>query len=260
MNAPPSPPQGAAPAVEMRDVVKRFGDLLVLDRMSLTVARGEVLALIGPSGSVKSTVLRCVNGLEPYDDGSLVVLGTPMPPRARPGASEAEWLPLRRRIGFVFQAFHLYPHLTALCNVTLAPTVVARTPRAEAEDRGRSLLARVGLSDKVDAYPRELSGGQRQRVAIARALAMDPEILLFDEPTSALDPEMIGEVLDVIRALAAARDRTLIVVTHELGFAREAADRVAFLEKGRILEIGPPSRVLVSPEHPRTREFLQRLL
>jgi ABC-type polar amino acid transport system ATPase subunit len=244
----------------MRGIVKRFGALTVLDGFDLTVGRGEVLALIGPSGSGKSTVLRVVNGLEPYDAGSLRVLGESMPPRPASHLSESDWLPLRRRIGFVFQAFHLYPHRTALGNVTLAPTVVFHATKRDAEERGRALLERVGLADKVGAYPRELSGGQRQRVAIARALAMDPDILLFDEPTSALDPETIGEVLEVIRGLAAARDRTLMIVTHELGFAREAADRVAFLEHGRVLEIGPPSEVLGAPKHPRTREFLERLL
>ena len=248
-------------AVSLEAVEKSFGDLRVLDGVTLSVARGEVVALIGPSGSGKSTVLRCVNGLEPYDAGAIEVLGVAVPAgHGSDPAREAFWRPLRRRIGFVFQAFHLYPHRTAVDNVALAPVVVGGADPAGALDRARDLLARVGLSDKERAYPRELSGGQRQRVAIARALAMDPEILLFDEPTSALDPEMIGEVLDVIRALAAARDRTILIVTHELGFAREAADRVAFLERGRILEVGPPSQVLGSPEHPRTREFLERLL
>ena len=248
-------------AVALTAVHKSFGDLHVLDGVSLSVASGEVVALIGPSGSGKSTVLRCINGLEPYDEGALKVLGTEVPAgRSSDLVREAIWKPLRRRIGFVFQAFHLYPHKTALGNVSLAPVVVRGDDPAAAEARARDLLASVGLSDKERAYPRELSGGQRQRVAIARALAMDPEILLFDEPTSALDPEMIGEVLDVIRGLAAARDRTILIVTHELGFAREAADRVAFLEKGRVLEVGPPSQVLGSPEHPRTREFLDRFL
>ena len=249
------------PVVALEGVHKWFDDLHVLDGATLSAARGEVVALIGPSGSGKSTVLRCINGLEPYDEGKIEVLGTAVP-AGRQGdlAREAFWKPLRRRIGFVFQAFHLYPHKTALENVALAPVVVLRARPADAAARACELLARVGLSDKEAAYPRELSGGQRQRVAIARALATDPEILLFDEPTSALDPEMIGEVLDVIGNLAAAHDRTILIVTHELGFARHAADRVAFLERGRVLEVGPPAQVLGKPEHPRTREFLERLL
>jgi ABC-type polar amino acid transport system ATPase subunit len=248
-------------AVAVRGLCKRFGDLRVLDGASLEVAPGEVVALIGPSGSGKSTLLRCVNGLEPFDDGDLEVLGTPIPPGDDgPLRREARWRGLRRRIGFVFQAFHLYPHRTALGNVTLAPEVVSGATREAAEAKARALLDRVGLSDKADAWPRELSGGQRQRVAIARALAMDPEILLFDEPTSALDPETTGEVLDVIRALAAEHRRAILIVTHELRFAGEAADRVAFLESGRVLESGPAAKVLGSPEHPRTKAFLERLL
>jgi polar amino acid transport system ATP-binding protein len=249
------------PAVVLRGVVKRFGRLTVLDGVDLDVAPGEVVALIGPSGSGKSTLLRCVNGLESHDAGEVEVLGAAAPRSDVPApARERSWRPLRRRIGFVFQAFHLYPHLSALGNVTLAPRTVADVPRERAEAVARALLARVGLSDKVDARPSELSGGQRQRVAIARALAMEPEILLFDEPTSALDPEMIGEVLDVIRALAAEHARTILIVTHEIGFAREAADRVAFLDGGRLLEVGPPAVVLTAPRHPRTKAFLERIL
>jgi polar amino acid transport system ATP-binding protein len=249
------------PVVAIRGLRKRFGDLRVLDGVDLDVALGEVVALIGPSGSGKSTLLRCVNGLEPYDEGELSVLGTPVP-AGDPGpiAQDAFWRPLRRRIGVVFQAFHLYPHLTALGNVTLAPRTVLGQDAAAAEARARALLERVGLSDKADVRPRALSGGQRQRVAIARALAMEPEILLFDEPTSALDPETIGEVLEVIRGLAAEHRRTILIVTHELQFAREAADRVAFLDGGRIVEVGPAADVLARPSHPRTREFLERLL
>ena len=247
--------------VILKDVSKSFGDLEVLSDVSLSVAKGEVVALIGPSGSGKSTLLRCVNGLEAHDRGDLHVLGFEAPrsdvlARQR----EASWRPSRARIGFVFQAFHLYPHRTALGNVTLAPITVRGVGPEEAETRARALLARVGLADKADAWPRELSGGQRQRVAIARALAMDPEVLLFDEPTSALDPETVGEVLAVIRDLVAERSRTMLLVTHEVSFAREAADRVAFLDGGRIVEVGPPERVLEHPEHPRTREFLERLL
>jgi polar amino acid transport system ATP-binding protein len=249
------------PVLEIRDLEKRFGDLRVLSGVSLDVAGGEVVALIGPSGSGKSTLLRCVNGLEPHDAGVLRVLGTTVPPGdGHPIARDAFWRPLRRRIGFVFQAFHLYPHLTALENVSLAPRTVLGLPAAEAAARASALLDRVGLADKAGQHPHALSGGQRQRVAIARALAMEPEILLFDEPTSALDPETIGEVLDVIRGLALEHRRTILIVTHELQFAREAADRVAFLDAGRILEVGPAAEVLTRPREPRTREFLERLL
>jgi polar amino acid transport system ATP-binding protein len=248
-------------AVSFRGLTKRFGDLVVLDGFDLAVAKGEVVALVGPSGSGKSTALRCANGLEPYDDGALEVLGTAIP-AGDPGeaARERLWRPLRRRIGFVFQAFHLYPHLSAAKNVALAPTVVLGLAPAAAEARALDLLERVGLAEKARALPRELSGGQRQRVAIARALAMDPEILCFDEPTSALDPETVGEVLEVISSIAKAHDRTCLVVTHELAFAKEIADRVAFLDHGRILEEGPPEQVLCAPRHPRTREFLERVL
>jgi len=250
-----------SPVVSLRDVRKRFGDLPVLGGVTLDVAAGEVLAIVGPSGSGKSTLLRCLNGLEAHDAGDVEVLGFRAPRSDVPLlARDRRWRPWRRRIGFVFQAFHLYPHRTALWNVALAPTVVAGVAKEQAAAKARALLARVGLAEKADAWPRELSGGQRQRVAIARALAMDHEILLFDEPTSALDPEAIGEVLDAIRSLAAEHARAILVVTHELGFAREAADRVAFLDGGRLLEVGPPSQVLGSPSHPRTRAFLERLL
>jgi ABC-type polar amino acid transport system ATPase subunit len=249
------------PVVAIRGLKKRFGDLVVLDGVDLEAALGEVVALIGPSGSGKSTLLRCVNGLEPYDEGSLSVFGTAVPAGdGGPIRHEAFWRPLRRRIGVVFQAFHLYPHLSARDNVALAPRTVLGLPAAAATERASGLLARVGLTEKADVLPRALSGGQRQRVAIARALAMEPEILLFDEPTSALDPETVGEVLAVIRDLAAEHRRTLLIVTHEIQFAREAADRVAFLDAGRIVECGPAARVLERPEHPRTREFLERLL
>jgi ABC-type polar amino acid transport system ATPase subunit len=247
--------------VSVRGLRKRFGDLVVLDGVDLEAARGEVVALVGPSGSGKSTLLRCVNGLECHDEGTLTVLGTDVP-AGDPGPlrRDAFWRPLRRRIGVVFQAFHLYPHLSARDNVALAPRTVLRLAPADAAERADALLARVGLSDKADVLPRALSGGQRQRVAIARALAMEPDILLFDEPTSALDPETVGEVLSVIRDLAAEHRRTILIVTHEIPFAREAADRAAFLDGGRIVECGPAARVLGSPEHPRTREFLDRLL
>ena len=247
--------------VVLEGVTKSFGALRVLDAVSLDVARGEVVALIGPSGSGKSTLLRCVNGLEAHDEGRVTVLGFAAPRSDVPAPRrEALFAPLRPRIGFVFQAFHLYPHRTALGNVTLAPIVGRGVGQAEAEARGRALLERVGLGDKVDARPDDLSGGQRQRVAIARALATDPEVLLFDEPTSALDPETVGEVLTVLKDLVREHARTILVATHELAFAKEVADRVAFLDEGKILEIGPPSIVLERPAHPRTREFLERLL
>jgi len=248
-------------SVTLRGVTKRFGDLEVLAGIDLDVRRGEVLALLGPSGSGKSTLLRLLNGLERRDAGELCVLGTDVPLEdsavCRTGPL---WTALRRRIGFVFQAFHLYPHKTALENITLAPMRVLGETAANADERAAALLERVGLTGKADAYPRHLSGGQQQRVAIARALAMDPEILLFDEPTSALDPEMSAEVIDVMRDLAAQHDRTLLVVTHEFGFAREGADRVAFLDHGKILEIGEAKAVLCEPSHPRTRAFLERVL
>ena len=247
--------------VALRGVVKRFGAATVLDGLSLEVARGEVLAVLGPSGSGKSTLLRLLNGLEAPDAGEVSVLGAVAPLAAVPEAArERAWLPLRRRVGFVFQAFHLYPHRTALGNVTLAPEKVLGADPDAARAKGLALLARVGLADRADAWPRELSGGQRQRVAIARALATDPEVLLFDEPTSALDPETTGEVLAVMRDLAAEHRRTILVVTHEVRFAREAADRVAFLDGGRVVEVGPAREVLDAPREPRTRAFLDRLL
>jgi len=247
--------------VVLAGVTKRFGATPVLAGASLEVAHGEVVALLGPSGSGKSTILRLLNGLEAPDGGRVEVLGAAAPLADVPAPTrERHWLPLRRRIGFVFQAFPLYPHRTALGNLTLAPTTVLGRSEEEARVRGLALLDRVGLKDRADAWPRELSGGQRQRVAIARALAMDPEILLFDEPTSALDPETIGEVLAVMRDLVAEHARTIVVVTHEVRFAREAADRVAFLDGGIVVEAGPAREVLDAPTHPRTRAFLQRLL
>ncbi len=244
-----------------RGVAKRFGDVAVLDALDLDVRAGEVVALIGPSGAGKSTLLRLVNGLETRDAGALSVLDVEVP-LSGPAADPASrwWLALRRRIGFVFQAFHLHPHLTAIENLTLAPTRVHGWERARADERARALLARVGVEGKAGALPAALSGGQQQRVAIARAMMMDPEIVLFDEPTSALDPEMTAEVLDAVRDLATERRRTILVVTHELGFAREVADRVAFLADGRVLEVGAPGDVLEAPRHPRTRAFLDRVL
>jgi polar amino acid transport system ATP-binding protein len=256
----PAPVDGTV-RVQLRGVTKRFGALEVLRGVDLDVHAGEVLALVGPSGGGKSTLLRLLNGLEVRNGGTLRVLGTDVPLDGPAGDPAGPfWSPLRRRIGFVFQAFHLYPHRTALENVALAPQKVTGLPREEARARARALLESVGLASKVDARPRTLSGGQQQRVAIARALAMDPDLLLCDEPTSALDPETTGEVLDVLRDLARAHERTLMIVTHELAFAREAADRVGFLEQGTLLELGPAEEVLQRPRHPRTCAFLERRL
>jgi len=239
--------------VEVQDLHKRFGTLEVLRGLSLSVSAGEVVVLVGPSGCGKSTLLRCLNGLELPTSGSVTVGGLPVLPD--PKALQA----LRKRVGMVFQRFHLFPHLTALQNVMLAPVQVLGLPPEQAEAAGRELLERVHLGAKADAYPQQLSGGQQQRVAIARALAMRPELMLFDEPTSALDPELVGEVLEVMRELA--RDgMTMCVVTHEMGFAAEVAHRVVFMDAGQVLEEGPPAQVLKAPQHPRAREFLARLL
>ncbi|GAA0899417.1 amino acid ABC transporter ATP-binding protein [Pseudonocardia zijingensis] len=249
----------STPMVELRGVHKSFGALDVLRGVDLTVRPGEVTVLLGPSGSGKSTLLRAINHLEKVDKGFVLVDGELMGYR-RSGTRLHE-LPerhvLRRRthIGFVFQSFNLFGHLTVLENVVEAPVSAQRRDRAEATAHARELLDRVGLSDKADEYPRRLSGGQQQRVAIARALALRPKLVLFDEPTSALDPELVGEVLDVMRDLART-GTTMVVVTHEIGFAREAADTVVFLDAGRIVEQGPPAQVLDSPREERTRAFL----
>ncbi len=242
----------APPVIEYRDVRKRFGDFTALDGVSLTIARREVVCLIGPSGSGKSTLLRCTNGLEAIDDGSILLDGKVLPTDAR-GVQL-----MRRRMGMVFQNFELFPHRTALANVLIGPVTVLRLPRAEAEARARTLLDKVGLADKAASYPASLSGGQQQRVAIARALAMEPEVMLFDEPTSALDPETIGEVLGVMKRLA-EEGMTMIVVTHEMSFARRVADRVAVFERGRIIEEGPPAQIFDAPTVERTRDFLSHL-
>ena len=242
----------APPVIEYRDVRKRFGDFTALDGVSLTIARREVVCLIGPSGSGKSTLLRCTNGLEAIDDGSILLDGKVLPTDAR-GVRL-----MRRRMGMVFQNFELFPHRTALANVLIGPVTVLRLPRAEAEARARTLLDKVGLADKAASYPASLSGGQQQRVAIARALAMEPEVMLFDEPTSALDPETIGEVLGVMKRLA-EEGMTMIVVTHEMSFARRVADRVAVFERGRIIEEGPPAQIFDAPTVERTRDFLSHL-
>ena len=247
--------------VDIRSVHKSFGPLDVLKGIDLQVRTGEVTVVLGPSGSGKSTLLRTINHLEKADRGEITVDGTPIGYR-RAGdrlheLPEREVLRRRTKIGFVFQNFNLFPHLTVLDNVIEAPVSALKRPRREAEEDARRLLARVGLADKSAAYPRQLSGGQQQRVAIARALALRPRLLLFDEPTSALDPELVGEVLDVIRDLA-ARGTTMIVVTHEIAFAREVADTVVFMADGRIVEQGPPAAVLDAPREERTRAFLAK--
>ena len=250
-------------AVEVRGVHKSFGSLEVLRGIDLLIRRGEVTVILGPSGSGKSTLLRTLNHLEKVDRGLIQVDGQPVGYR-RGGSKlhelrEREILQQRTRVGFVFQNFNLFPHLTVLENIVEAPISVRGLSRPEAEALASELLGRVGLSDKTHAYPRQLSGGQQQRVAIARALALKPKVLLFDEPTSALDPELVGEVLAVIKELARS-GTTLVIVTHEIGFAREVADTIVFMERGRILETGTPDKVFNAPEHPRTAEFLAKVL
>ncbi|MER8117098.1 amino acid ABC transporter ATP-binding protein [Streptomyces sp. NPDC094031] len=249
--------------VDIRSVHKSFGPLDVLKGVDLQVRTGEVTVVLGPSGSGKSTLLRTINHLEKADRGEITVDGAPIGYR-RAGERlhelpEREVLRRRTKIGFVFQSFNLFPHLTVLDNVIEAPVSALKQPRAEAVQDAHRLLSRVGLADKSAAYPRQLSGGQQQRVAIARALALKPRLLLFDEPTSALDPELVGEVLDVIRDLA-DRGTTMIVVTHEIAFAREIADTVVFMADGRIVEQGPPEAVLDAPREERTRAFLAKVL
>jgi len=249
--------------VEARGVRKWFGSNEVLKSITLSVSRGEVLCLLGPSGSGKTTFLRCINHLESIDGGRILVNGELMGYRQR-GDKVYELKPReiaeqRRSIGMVFQRFNLFPHMTALENITEAPIGIAKMPKNTARERGMALLDRVGLADKANQYPAQLSGGQQQRVAIARALALDPTLMLFDEPTSALDPELVGDVLDVMRDLAQS-GMTMIVVTHEIGFSREAADRVVFMDGGVVVEEGPPSQLLDDPQHERTRAFLQSVL
>ncbi|OWP49793.1 amino acid ABC transporter ATP-binding protein [Pseudomonas nitroreducens] len=250
--------------IQARDVHKAFGELEILKGVSLEVRRGEVVVLIGASGSGKTTFIRCMNHLEDIQGGSIRVNGELMGYRERPDGklvrdSEGNIARRRRDIGMVFQRFNLFPHMTVLENITEAPTQVLGVPKGEALDQARRLLARVRLSDKAEHYPGQLSGGQQQRVAIARALAMKPQAMLFDEPTSALDPETVGEVLQVMKELA-DEGMTMVVVTHEMGFAREVADRVVVLHQGELIEEGPPAQVFGNPHHPRTREFLSRVL
>jgi polar amino acid transport system ATP-binding protein len=239
--------------IDLRDVHKRFGANEVLRGIDARVTQGEVVCIIGPSGSGKSTILRCINGLEGYEQGDILVDGVRVD-RTKPSIKT-----IRTNIAMVFQRFNLFPHRTALENVIEGPVYVKGEPLALARERGRALLARVGLADKTDAYPAQLSGGQMQRVAIARALAMQPKAILFDEPSSALDPELVGEVLGAMRQLA-EDGMTMVVVTHEMGFAREVADRVLFLDGGLIVEEGSAKAVLSAPKHPRTQDFLARVL
>jgi polar amino acid transport system ATP-binding protein len=242
-----------APLVEIRDLHKSFGDLHVLRGIDLTVGKGEVVCVIGPSGSGKSTLLRCVNLLEQPQSGQVLVDGEELTDL------DCDIDTARRHIGMVFQQFNLFPHLTALENCTTAPTIVAKLSRSEAEEIAIRNLERVGLADKVREFPAKLSGGQQQRVAIARALSMDPALMLFDEPTSALDPETVGDVLTVMRRLA-EDGMTMVVVTHEMAFAREVADRVVFMDDGVIVEEGRPDEVIGQPREERTRTFLKRIL
>ena len=246
----------AEPIVSMSHVDKHFGTLHVLKDITLDVAPGEVVVVIGASGSGKSTLIRCVNGLEPFQGGGIVVDGTALAPNS---GNAAALRAVRREVGMVFQQFNLFPHLSVKDNITLAPIKVRGRAREEAADTAMRLLDRVGIGNQADKYPSQLSGGQQQRVAIARALAMDPRLMLFDEPTSALDPEMIGEVLDVMRELA-REGMTMMVVTHEMGFAREVADRVIYIHQGEIVEQGKPERVFDSPQSERTQNFLARVL
>jgi len=244
------------------ELYKRFGDLEVLAGLSLDVARGEKVAIIGPSGSGKTTLLRCINYLEKPSAGHIYIDGNLIGEKKNQGRfvhlSDRELARERREIGFVFQRFNLFPHLTALDNVTIAPRKVLNLSWDEAEARGREMLTKVDLAHKINEYPERLSGGQQQRVAIARVLAMQPKLMLFDEATSALDPELIGEVLRVMRQLA-EEGRTMVIVTHEIQFAAEVSDRVVFMDGGKIVEMGPPRQVIGNPQQPRTREFLKHI-
>jgi len=257
----PRPPTDVV--VDAREVVKRFGALIVLKGVSLEVRRAEVVVVIGPSGSGKTTFIRCINHLEKVQGGRIFVNGHLIGYREDGGKlvedREANIARQRQEIGMVFQRFNLFPHMTALANIVEAPMRVRGVPVAEATEMGRALLARVGLAHKADSYPAQLSGGQQQRVAIARALAMKPALMLFDEPTSALDPEMIGEVLEVMKELA-REGMTMIVVSHEMGFAREVADRVVMMDDGQIIEEGTPEHFFTSPSHERTQSFLSKIL
>ncbi|MDW3712537.1 MULTISPECIES: amino acid ABC transporter ATP-binding protein [Pseudomonas] len=243
--------------IEVRELVKVFDarghEVRAVDNVTTRVARGEVVVVIGPSGSGKSTFLRCLNGLEVLDSGSVSIDGVDL---ANPRTDVNAY---RREVGMVFQHFNLFPHMTVLENLCLAQKVVRKRGKAEREEKARALLAKVGISQKVDEYPSRLSGGQQQRVAIARALCMEPKVMLFDEPTSALDPEMVGEVLDVMKQLA-VEGMTMVCVTHEMGFAREVADRVLFFDQGKLLEDAPPAQFFDQPQDPRAQAFLRQVL
>ena len=254
----------ALPMVRFEKVTKKYGSLVVLDQLDLDISAGEKVAIIGPSGSGKTTVLRMLMTLEKINGGVIWVAGEPLTGMFRNGdlvpADNQHLRRMRGNIGMVFQHFNLFPHMTALKNCMQAPMTVLKRPRAEAEERGKELLEMVGLGDKLHHYPSQLSGGQQQRVAIARALAMRPKVMLFDEVTSALDPELVGEVLNVIRKLGAELDLTMLMVTHQMGFAKEFADRVCFFYGGRICEQGPPEKLFGQPENERTRQFLRAVL
>ena len=249
--------------VSIRNLHKQYGKLEVLKGVDLDIAPGEVVCIIGPSGSGKTTLLRCVNFLETYQDGRIYVDGQLVGYREQNGqlkpAPEKEIAKLRTETAMVFQQFNLFPHMTALRNITFGPMKVRKMGKAQAEENGRRLLARVGLEEKANSYPSQLSGGQQQRVAIARALAMEPKVILFDEVTSALDPELVGEVLEVMSGLAESHGVTMIVVTHEMGFARDVADRIVFMDGGVVVEQGVPAQVLDNPEGERLQAFLRRL-
>lgn len=239
--------------IEIRNLSKRYGKLQVLSNINETIQKGQTVVICGPSGSGKSTLLRCINGLEPFQEGEVIVDGISV------GDPKTNLYKLRQKIGMVFQRFELYPHMSVLKNITLAPMKVRGIPRKQAEQKAMELLTRVGIPEKANEYPANLSGGQQQRVAIARALAMEPEYMMFDEPTSALDPEMIQEVLEVMMDLA-REGMTMLVVTHEMGFAREVADEIIFMDAGRIVERGTGEEFFQTPKHQRTREFLSQIL
>lgn len=260
-------PAGTQPPIVQFDrVTKRFGDLVVLDELNMKIARGEKLAIIGPSGSGKSTILRILMTLEPIDGGVVKIGGEPLWHMPRPNsdvlapANERHLRKMRSKVGMVFQLFNLFPHKSALGNVTSALVHVLKMPKRDAVERGVELLEKVGLKDKMNHRPSQLSGGQQQRVAIARAMAMRPEIMLFDEATSALDPELVGEVLNVMRDLAYEHDLTMLIVTHQMAFASDICDRVCFLDGGRMVEQGPPKEIFKSPKEARTRAFLRAVL
>ncbi|MFL9927328.1 amino acid ABC transporter ATP-binding protein [Herbaspirillum lusitanum] len=249
---------GSQAIIEVKGLKKSFGSHVVLQNIDFTVQPSQVVVVIGPSGSGKSTFLRCLNGLETAEGGTIRACGHAVVEQGKM-MPEAKLDALRTEVGMVFQSFNLFPHLSVLDNITLAPTALRGVPRKQAEEQGRQLLKKVGLEHKADVYPGTLSGGQKQRVAIARALAMEPKVMLFDEPTSALDPELVGEVLQVMQNLA-AEGMTMLIVTHEMGFAREVADVVVVMDQGSIVEAGPPAQIFTAPKEARTRSFLQTML